>query len=132
MGEDDRLTPGRLGLGDDTIGTRANVRGGFTSRSSVPPDGPAWDLFANVSGSAPFICAVIPFHKVVADFCLFCHACEATRLPRAGQGAGEHPVECPATEPISQHHGLQSTQFGERDIRTTGVLAGTSPFGFPM
>lgn len=132
MGEHDRLAPGRKSLGDDSIRTPSNVRGGLTARCPVAPDGPARHFFANVSGPAPFICAVIPFHKIVADFCLLCHAREATRLERSGQRAGEHPVERPAAEPISKHHGLESTEFSQRDIGATGVLAGTSPFGFAM
>jgi hypothetical protein len=40
--------------------------------------------------------------------------------------------ESAATEPVSEHHGLQSAQFSQLDIRTTGVPAITSPFGFTV
>jgi len=132
MGEQDCLTLGLKRLSDDSIRTRANLRGGLTAWRTVTPDGPAGHLFANVSGPAPFIRAVIPFHKIVADFRLPCHAGEATRLERPGERAGEYPVKRPATEPISEHHGLHSTEFSQRDIGAASVLAVPSPFGFPV
>jgi len=132
MSEQDCLALGRQGLSDDSIRTRADLRGGFTAGSPVAPDGPAGHFFTDIGGPAPFVRAVIPFQKIVADFCMLCHARQATGLECSCQRTGEHPVERSAAEPISEHHCLQSTEFGERDISATGVLAGTGPFGFPM
>ena len=86
----------------------------------------------DLRGRESFILAIIPFHEVGIWFCERAKAGQFAGMFGALQRAGEDFGECLPTQSLAEKARGLFTMFGERQIRSTRMLAALAPGGFAM
>jgi len=105
------------------------LRGRFTARTTVTKDVPARSSHANVLGALSFVIAVIPLGQVGFNLGRRREPDQLAGPPRAPPRTGQHTTKLGRPQPWSKFARLGFAFRGQRNIRSTGMLAGERPRG---
>lgn len=119
-------------LRDHAIDAGADLLGRLSAGATIGEDHPARSALVDLPRREPFIVAVVPLHEVAVDFGVRAKTGELTGFPSATEWAREHQVERRRRQHRRQQAGQRAAALGERNVRSTGVLAVQAPLRFAV
>lgn len=130
--KDQDVAADRSDFRDDGISSVADVQHGFTIRTAVLEDVPAWLLRLYVLRHYAFITPIVPFSEIVVYLNSFTKTRQFAGLSCALRRAGKHRVEINSGYPLFQQPGGILAIVRKRYVASPSVPAGQCPFRFSM
>src|SRR5437764_1359532 len=128
VGEDQHVAGNATDLGDDVVGSAADIGRGLAAGTAIPPERPVRMDRLDFFRGETFVAAVIPFDQVRHHPGLLRIARQAAGLERALEWARQDERKCPGTKPRAECRGLPTPLLGQGKVGRTGVPATETPF----
>jgi hypothetical protein len=132
--EDDDVAVYRLQVRYDPVSARSDTLNALAMSDTVCPEGPTWDLGADLLGGAPLVVSVIPFDQVVEERYLAgitgCDAGFYSAFKRAGEHFRERDAK--VSEVVASVGSLKESVSIKRDVGEAGVPSHAAPFGLAV
>ena len=132
MREDGNVTFQRPEPSNQPVCAFGNLGGRVAAWTSVSKDIPFWPCLANIRRAQSLVLAVVPLGEVRFDFRKVTQPGQLACSPCTLQGTSEYAAERHSAEPLCQIAGVLFALFNQRDIGSTGMLAGERPSGFAV
>ena len=113
----------RADAADDPIRTFAHLLRRFASRAAVAEKFPIGTFRTNLSRTASFVLAIVPFDQVLINVSDWFEAGQFTGPGRTLQGTGQHQGKRQSLEPFTKPSCGALATIGERKIGQPGMLA---------
>ena len=132
MGEDERIHAAGGNPRYDTVNTRRDVIGGFTTRRSVMPHEPVGPTqLADLRCGHAFDLTIVPLKEVGVIVGVWKPG-EARCLASARQRAGEHVSEAVPAQLRAQLRRARPASVRQRHVEAAAVQTGERPLGLSM
>ena len=118
--------------GNEAVGPRGDLGGGFAGGAPVGEDVPARALRMNFIGATAFVVAVIPLGEIGVYVGARGQPAQFAGLPGAVSRTSEDVVEGQVADAFVEFARFVFAFDGQRQIGAAGVVAGERPGGFAM